>query len=129
MDTWHFRIPYPLPTLNEWERMHFWTKKDYKRNLAQEVKLGLRAAGWRFSRPPLRRCAITVERCSVGSPDPDNVIAKPLLDVLQPPSKRHPLGLNVIADDSAEVIVKLKVFGVKIKRDKQCTLVTIEEKS
>jgi hypothetical protein len=121
-----FRLAAPLPTLNRWERMHWRERHIFKRFLATEVMAltaGMRPA------EPWQHVAVLVFRHSIGTPDGDNTIAKALLDVLQPPSKRHPYGLGIIAgDDPAHC--RCSVKGIKVRfRPDQCTRVVIRELS
>ncbi|MBP8176828.1 MAG: hypothetical protein KAX77_03595 [Xanthomonadales bacterium] len=112
-----------LPTPNDllrMERRHWSVRRNFTMNLARMVWATLfnsphRAA---LQRDAIKRCRILIERHSAGRPDPDAIkgCAKPLLDVLQPRSKRHPYGLGVIADDSDAVIEHLDVRHVQAKR-------------
>ena len=53
----------------------------------------------------LSGATVTITRLSSVEPDPDAVqFVKPILDALQPASKRHPYGIGVIVDDSAKHI-------------------------
>jgi hypothetical protein len=49
--------------------------------------------------------------------------AKALLDVLQPPSKRHPYGLGVIAgDDPAHLTVEYRSVQASRRRDQKMVI-------
>jgi hypothetical protein len=104
---WDFTLPLRLPTFNQMLRMHFGARKRLLNNVAWHIV----ASGARPPRTPLQRCRIIIERSSSQEPDPDGMTscAKALLDVLQPPSKRHPLGLGYIAEDSSKCIESLEV--------------------
>lgn len=60
------------------------------------------------------------------APDIDAVAIKPLLDVLQPRSNRHPYGLGIILDDSREVIRDLVV---DVAKGAAKTIIEIEDLS
>lgn len=79
-------------------------------------------------RRPFTYAEITIVRYSVRLPDQDGCVAsvKPILDILQPRSARHPSGLGIIVEDSPEHI-RLTVRSEKVAtRAEQRTLVTIE---
>jgi hypothetical protein len=118
-----FRLAKPLPLLNVWERMHWRRKGKFKKDLAWEILALLGAT----PAQPFERARIRVFRHSIFAPDQDNLIVKALLDVLQPPGKRHPYGLGVIAgDDPAHVTCDIQhVFAQT--RKAQCTEVLIQE--
>ena len=100
-----------LPLMNEWQRWHWRKRGNFIRSLAWSLKIALQDEGVHLcdGRYPLKRCRIRVVRFKQFGPLPDRdaMITKPVLDVLQPVSKRHPYGLGVIADDSREVITDL----------------------
>lgn len=122
MRTFVIDIPDRTPTLNEWQRMH-WSK----RSRAGKVIASHIWSACRPPRTPLSRCRITVERTSTQAPDIDNLYGglKPLLDALQPVSKRHPHGLGFIANDSPVCIAEMAVRHVPGRARR--TVVTIEE--
>ncbi len=119
-----FRLIAPLPLLNVWERLHWRTRGAFKKALAVEIFAEL--AG-RIPSRPIQRAEVTIWRHSIRTADEDNLLAKSLLDVLQPSSKRHPYGIGVIAgDDPAHVVTRF--FQVKEKkREGQCTRVSIRD--
>lgn len=118
-----FRLAAPLPLLNEWERMHFRAKGRHKTDLAWEI---LAALG-RKPAQPIERAEVLVWRHSIRAPDQDGLIAKRLLDALQPASKRHPYGIGVIAgDDPARLVFRIQHVRAKHRTD-QCTVVVIRE--
>ncbi len=122
-----FELGEPTPTLNTIRAMHFHAYKAYRRALAWQVRV---AIGRRMPSRPFERAAITIERISLGTPDRDGFIGgcKPLLDVLQPVSKRHPTGLGIIAnDDPAHLTVDYVHSPAKGR--KPGTIVTIREVS
>lgn len=100
--TYDFTIPLRVPTQNALLRMHF--RKRHK--LLNEIAWHVRAAAGPPPPAPFKRAHIVIERESTQEPDPDGLpaSAKGLLDVLQPCSKRHPLGLGYIANDDSKSI-------------------------
>jgi hypothetical protein len=94
-------IPWLTPTPNQWQRMHFRAKRRVLEQLAQLTAV---------TRPhlvhrALTRARITVTRYSSVAPDPDAVtFVKPILDMLQRPSKRHPYGIGAIVDDDSKTV-------------------------
>ena len=105
----HFEIPIRIPTLNVWQRLHWAKRKKVARDIAWAIRAALPAT--MYPKRPLKECFIDIQRESTKEPDTDNMVAgaKPLLDALQPPSKRHPLGLGIIADDSPRCLLRLTV--------------------
>lgn len=93
-----FRLARPLPLLNVQLRQHWSKRGNERKDLAWEIVAALGRA-----RPEklIEFADICIWRHSVQRPDDDNLQAskKGLLDVLQPPSKRHPYGLGVIIGD------------------------------
>lgn len=115
-------IPQALPLQNEWQRWHWRKRGRYLRSLAQNI-----AYLCKLPAEPLNSVSMTVTRMSNWRgicPDRDAVCVKPLLDVMQPASKRHPYGLGIIADDSREVI---KSLTVEVEKGEARTVVMIEE--
>ncbi len=108
-----FAIDETLPTVNTLLRLHWAKRQRIARRVQQLVWIELRKQGT-LPASPLERVRIRVRRYASNAPDPDGMptTAKLLLDVLQPLSKRHPLGLGVIADDSAACIAALHVEHV-----------------
>lgn len=100
------------PLLNEWQRMHWARRRRLAKDIAWRVKLRL-PIGQHPDRP-LKRCSIEIERESTQAPDIDGMVGglKPLLDALQPHSRRHPHGLGIIADDSPKCVTGLSVRHV-----------------
>ena len=119
-----FELPFAIETLNPLMRRKNRRSHRSRDQLAWHV---LHALGRQRPPAPLGRCHMRVERYSVGDPDPDNLITKNLLDILQPMSKRHPAGLGVISGDSKEWITR-EIIAVRVRRRaEQKTIVTIEE--
>lgn len=121
--TAHFVIDIPerTPTNNIWLKVHHMARGKYKKKLALLVW-----AACRPPRTPLARCRVTIERTSTQAPDRDNLYGgvKPLLDVLQPASRRHPQGLGFFLDDSDDCIeLTVRHVAGAAKR----TVITIEE--
>jgi hypothetical protein len=115
-------IPTRTPTNNVWLRMHWARRRKFATAMASEV--------WTACRPPklpLTRCKVLIERTSTQEPDRDNLVGgvKPLMDALQPLSKRHPYGLGFILDDSPVCVVEMDVRHVQGRAHR--TVVTIEE--
>lgn len=100
--SYDFTIPVRVPTLNVLMRMHFRKRHRLLNQLAWHVV----AAAGKAPPRPFQKARVVIERESTQEPDPDGLKAsvKSLLDVLQPVSKRHPLGLGFIKDDSADCI-------------------------
>lgn len=108
-------IPLRTPTLNEWQRMH-WARR---KRVGQEIAWAILAEHPQ-RRDPMKRCTVHVERTSTQAPDHDGLIGglKPLLDALQPASKRHPYGLGLIADDGPKCITVLSAMHVAGKSNR-----------
>lgn len=100
-----FAIDETLPTLNVLLRLHWSKRQRIARRVQQLVWVELRKQGL-LPMVPMQRARIQVRRFSSNEPDPDGMpsTAKLLLDVLQPMSKRHPLGLGVIVNDDSDSI-------------------------
>jgi hypothetical protein len=97
-------LPFRAPLLNQWQRMHWAKRRRLGRFIAASIAQQCLAPP-----APIARCVITVERTSTQEPDRDGLYGglKPLLDALQPESKRHPYGLGFIADDNSRCVVDL----------------------
>lgn len=121
----HFEIPLRVPLLNQLLRMHWAKRRKWSRDIAWAIRAALPANQYPAS--PLKKCRIHIERESTREPDEDGLYgsAKPVLDALQPPSKRHPLGLGIIADDSPRCLLRLTVRHLAGKG--QRTIIRIEE--
>jgi Holliday junction resolvase RusA-like endonuclease len=96
----------------------------------RKVASALASAVWTACRPPktpLARCKVLIERTSTQEPDRDNLYGgvKPLMDALQPASRRHPHGLGFIVDDGPACVAEMVVRHVPGKAKR--TIVTIEE--
>lgn len=119
-------IPLRLPTPNQLLRMHWATRSRLNRTVASEVWAAMAQARIRKPDAPLPYAIVVVERHSSTEPDPDALrgCAKPLLDAIQPASKRHPYGLGLIANDDARSIA-LTVLHVPCKRLVTLTRLTI----
>ncbi len=89
-------IPLRTPTLNEMLRKHWRQRKKILAEIAWHVRA---LAG--PSPGLVDQAIIQIHRYTPRQLDPDGLtaIAKPILDVLQPASLRHPLGLGWIAGD------------------------------
>lgn len=121
-----FRLAGPLPLLNEWERMHWAKRGAFKKALAREVWAAQLGA---LPSEPIKYATVKIWRHSIRQPDQDNLIAKALLDVLQPAGKRHPYGLGIIAGDDPGH-VHARIYHVQaLRRVDQGTRVVIREVS
>ena len=90
---------------NVYNSMH-WTKKMRYRN---ELALLIAAKiPWK-DRPkvPWAHWSILIERESTKEPDPIAILAgaKPILDILQPKSRRHPYGLGIVLNDDSDSLI------------------------
>lgn len=123
----HFDVPIRLLTINELLRLSWPARRRYIRQVAWAVHLALPVT----KRPakPLERARIRVERHGAGMPDPESLSStiKPLLDVLQVRSRRHPYGLDVIVDDTEKVLGKPEVVQIKAPRGVSFFRVWLEE--
>jgi hypothetical protein len=111
-------IPITTPTPNELIRMHWRVRQRLQRKVADALGWALKEAGWRPG-VPLARAAVRLARFSPMEPDPDALpgTAKLVLDALQPPSRRHPYGLGVIAEDTnAAVVPSVVHVGRRLQR-------------
>jgi hypothetical protein len=122
-----FTLPFSTESLNKRDRKHWAVKRSDKTRLANEVMVGIGGPRY-FPHPPFARARITVERCSAGRLDPDNLAAscKGLLDVLCVPTPTHPNGLGIIDDDTSDHI-ELILRQSPAPRGAGSTSVTVEE--
>lgn len=106
-------IPVALPTINVLMRMHWAKRRTLGKEVATMIWAAMRQARIAQSEP-IHQCRIEIMRSARREPDPDNLpsTAKLILDALQPASKRHPIGLGVIADDSSKCVKALIVKHV-----------------
>lgn len=120
-------MPIRTPTVNELLRMHWRVRGRLQRRVALELYVALGLARWRPAQP-WARARVRIERYSPQQPDADALpgTAKLVLDALQPPSKRHPYGLAVIAGDRA---AELEVEVVHVGRRLQRTDIWVEDLS
>jgi hypothetical protein len=120
-----FTLGAPTKTLNELRGMHHRVYAKHRAAVAQEV-LALTVG----KRPPqpFAKARLVVERHSAGRPDVDGLYGglKPLLDVLQPYSKRCPNGLGIIANDAPGAL-ELKLLTVICPPGQGKTVVEIHE--
>ena len=121
-------LPFLLPTLNEQKRKyrHFRVYNRLVREIAQSIRY---LNGIRTPPVPYEYAQVIVVRWTSGTfPDVDNLYGscKPLLDVLQPCSTRHPWGLGLIRDDSPKHLI-LQARAAKSRRAAHCTQVLITE--
>lgn len=115
-------IPIRTPTLGVWQRMHWGRRRQIGRDIAWAL-----LAAYPHRGDPIRKCRIRIERTSTQEPDKDGLYGgvKPLLDALQPASKRHPYGIGLIYEDNAKHLLDLQVVHVPGKASK--TRILIEE--
>lgn len=120
-------LPKLLPAQNVALRTHWASRRKARINLAWEIAAEL---GRQRTLAPIERASVEITRYYCGTPlDPDNLAAsaKHVLDVLQPPSRRCPTGLAVIAgDDPAHLALTLRQVRVP-HRHQQRTLIMIAE--
>jgi len=104
--TYDFAIPVRTPTLNELLRMHFRLRAKTAQSLAWQVRSSAMPPA-----KPIQACNVIIERTSPREPDPDglNSCGKIIMDILQPCSLRHPMGLGFIADDSSKCVRNFQV--------------------
>ena len=110
-----FVIELPMRTLlaNVYNSLH-WTKKmRYRDDLAVYMSNGI---PWK-DRPkvPWDAWSILIERESPKEPDPIAILAgaKPVFDILQQKSKRHPYGLAVVKDDNSDCLIAYQAIHVQ----------------
>lgn len=117
-----FTIPFLTTLPNKWQRMHWRAKSRQLRELAQIIALLVPQA----VQKPQTNVRVSIVRYSSVEPDPDaKQFVKPILDVMQPPSKRHPYGIGLIVDDSSEHI-DLDVRWERCKQGKGRVTVNVE---
>ena len=113
-------IPMRTPTTNKLVRTHWAKRGRIGRQVAKELWIAMVLA--RIPRPekPIRRFRIEIMRESTKEPDRDGLFgsAKFILDALQPPSRRHPYGIGLIADDSPAHMLDLDVRHVHGKGER-----------
>lgn len=115
-------IPIHTLTMNKLLRMHFRARKKAMNDLAWHIRAAVKS----MPATPMARARITIHRYTSGKIDPDNLnsIAKTILDVLQPCSKRHPLGMGFISGDGPE---ELELCVQTIVSQAKATRIVIEE--
>lgn len=124
-----FMLPLLLPLPNRTRGQHWSKIRDYKIELAWDVKLALRDSVCLLPDRPFDMSRITVWRHSVQRPDTDNLYAslKPLCDVLQPCTAKRKYGLGVIVDDAPGVCEMRAFWNKAPRRNDQRTVVAVEE--
>lgn len=113
-------IPIRTPTLNQLLRMHFRAKARSLKAIAWEIRaLAIPPAS------PIQRARVTIHRYTPRSLDADGLssVAKGILDVLQPCSKRHPLGMGFITGDDPD---HLELVVLTVKSSAAATRIIIE---
>lgn len=115
-------IPYLTPTFNQMLRMHFRRRAKVLSHLAWTIR-GLAGPS---PAQPYERARVTIHRNSTGTLDDDGLktIAKGILDVLQPVSKKHPLGLGWIAGDDPK---HLELVVIPVKSSASTTRLVVEQ--
>jgi len=120
-----FRLNKPLMLPNRKKGLHWAEQSKLIHALSQEVAQIIGPGPTQ----PIQKAHITVWRYGIRECDADNLTAslKPLLDVLQPRSQRHPYGLGIIAGDDPAHLTH-EIFHVQCKaRAEQRTVVNIRE--
>ena len=102
-----FVIGEALPVLNQFAKLSHWQRAEIRSRVRLWVRAGLNRCQHWPGTPTMQRCRIRITRVGAHAVDPDGLptCAKHILDVLQPSSTRHPDGLGVIAQDSADCII------------------------
>ena len=116
-DRYVIEIPWRIPLLNEFLSMHWSKRMNYSKQVAAEIAVAIP----KHKRPlkPWDKWSILVERESTKAPDPGAIWggAKPIPDVLQPVSKKHPRGLGIVREDSPDSLIayaELHVQGPQV---------------
>lgn len=111
MTTLRLSIEETLPSQNVLLRMHWAKRGRVRRRVAWMLMAELLKHKRPMSSTPIQRCNVRILRYAKQAPDGDNLpsSAKLILDVLQPLSKRHPDGLGVIENNSADCIIEFKI--------------------
>jgi hypothetical protein len=114
-------LPFRTPTFGELLRMHHRVRKKWMIRIAWEIKIAARQPN-----KPFNKARVTIHRYTTGTLDDDGLkgISKGILDVLQPCSRRHPLGLGYIEGDDPE---HLELFVYTVKSTAKATRIVIEE--
>jgi hypothetical protein len=104
-DRFVIELPFRSVLANEWQRMHWTARRRYSQQVAALI---MAAIPWK-DRPkvPWKAWSILIERESTQRPDPSAIMsgAKPLIDALQPKSKRHPAGIGLVENDNADSLI------------------------
>lgn len=99
MGTYVVELPFLTPTPNQWQRMHFTARKRTMQQISACIAMQCPALVGLH----LDKASIRITRFSSQEPDADaKSFCKPILDALQPTSKRHPYGMGAIIDDASE---------------------------
>ena len=117
-------IPILTPTANQLMRLH-WSRR---RKLLAEVAWYIRTNA-RPPTEPFAKARVTVHRNITGNspgldPDGERMVAKLILDALQPMSRRHPHGLGFIAGDGPG---QLELMVQQLRSDKKGTRIIVED--
>lgn len=114
-------IPLRTLTLNQLLRTHYFARRQHLKLLATEIRV---AAG-PPPRQPIERARVQVHRYTPNVLDPDgrDGIAKGILDVLQPYSKRHPFGMGYIRGDDPH---HLELSTMLVRSTQVATRIIIE---
>lgn len=119
-------LPVLTPAPNAVMRMHWSERRRYINGLAWQMRAAFLGP---LPVAPIARSRVKVWRHAIQALDVDALAAsaKFLLDILQPPSARHPYGLGVIANDRADCC-DLVVRWVPVKhRPDQRTVIEISD--
>lgn len=97
-------LPFLTPLANQWQRMHYRTRRRVMDQIAACLALQKPSLVNRM----LPKAHVKIVRrtaVSAASMDRDGLqFVKPILDALQPASKRHPYGIGAIANDTIECL-------------------------
>lgn len=116
-------IPIRTLTFNQLLRTHFRKRKQHLNDLAWHI----RALAGAPPRTPIQHARVTIHRYTTQQLDDDGKggVAKGILDVLQPCSKRHPLGMGYIQGDDPK---HLELVVLIVKSTAAATRVIIEDR-
>lgn len=121
-----FVLAKPLPLWNSILRTHRYGKSG-RRKQQQQLSAEIARMLPTGHREPFEFASITITRYSVGTPDPDGICVKMLLDCLVVRTEKNPDGLGLIRNDDQAHLSKPVVNAVRVsKRVEQRTEVRID---
>lgn len=124
-DRYDFTIPILTPTANELLRLH-WRKRG---KLLKDVAWYIRTNAVPPA-APFANARVTIHRNVTSNyhgkldADGEKMIAKLILDALQPLSRSHPMGLGFIAGDGPG---QLSLSVLQLRSDKKGTRIIVED--